>query len=219
MRLAAAALAHEAHVWVLPLDEDVRAGGAAACRSAARTVLDRTVAIYAPEAHVIHRAGRRPEVRGAPLHVSLAHTVTLAVAAITGAVEVGVDVEPVREAPPDAVLAQLLTEDEAAVVMALPPSARGRAFVQAWVRKEAVLKAVGVGLSLDPRRVEVGSDGSPAGLVILPGGWVATVVDLVIAGHEAAIAFAGDTAPTVRVRGAALAPMRVAGAPVGLAVR
>jgi len=220
MTPAATALASEAHVWFISLREDVRARGAAACRAAARAALDRVVATYAPEAHVVHRAGRRPEVRGAPLHVSLAHTSALAVAAITRAVEIGVDVEPVRAAPPRAVLAQLLTDRETAAVSALQPSARGRAFTRAWVRKEAVLKAAGVGLSLDPRWFEVGIDRPPKKPVTLPGGQVATVVDLAVVGHEAAVAFVGAAAPIVRVRSdSTLTRTGVTPLPGALAVR
>lgn len=74
---------------------------------------------------------------------------------------VGVDVErlePRLEDPEElSLLAErVLTAGELDELEALPDERRPRAFLQLWARKEALLKALGTGLSLPPERVEVG---------------------------------------------------------------
>jgi len=87
--------------------------------------------------------------------VSLSHTRGLVVAVASTAGPVGVDAEPVT----DTVFAGFddvaLAPDEARALA--PADATGR--LRAWVRKEAVLKACGWGLSIDPRHVVLASDG------------------------------------------------------------
>jgi 4'-phosphopantetheinyl transferase len=51
---------------------------------------------------------------------------------------------------------RVLTRREQDALRGLPESARPRAFLRAWTRKEAVLKALGTGLSREPDTLEVG---------------------------------------------------------------
>jgi 4'-phosphopantetheinyl transferase len=68
---------------------------------------------------------------------------------------VGVDVERLdRDAEAD-VARIAFAEDERAELDALPPDARASAFLACWTRKEAVLKALGHGLAVDPKSVSV----------------------------------------------------------------
>lgn len=70
---------------------------------------------------------------------------------------VGVDVEHWRPIPDAALLAdEHFDAEERASWAQLPAAQRDRAFLRLWVRKEACLKAWGVGLGLDPCRVPVG---------------------------------------------------------------
>ncbi len=89
------------------------------------------------------------------LRFNLAHSQELAVYAVTRGREVGVDVEFVRRTLSWQEMARhCLTAREQGALFSLADGHR-RAFLTAWTRKEAYLKAVGVGLSLSPSQVEV----------------------------------------------------------------
>ncbi len=91
--------------------------------------------------------------RPAP-YLSLAHAGTV-VAAAVARVPVGLDLEQpagVRAG----VAAAALTRGERAQLDALSPQDRPAALTRWWVRKEAILKATGHGLRIDPRRLAVG---------------------------------------------------------------
>jgi 4'-phosphopantetheinyl transferase len=111
----------------------------------------------------------KPRLRGAAagLEVSVTHSGRRVGLAVATAGVVGLDVEqvePPRAFPYDAAL----TAAELAGLRAVPPGQRDRAFVTAWARKEAVLKAAGIGLRLDPRRFAVAPAGRPAALLDWP---------------------------------------------------
>jgi 4'-phosphopantetheinyl transferase len=68
---------------------------------------------------------------------------------------VGVDVEPMdRQIEPDTA-GLVLAPDERADLETLAPQQRAAAIVACWMRKEAVLKALGHGLAIDPASVSV----------------------------------------------------------------
>ncbi len=95
---------------------------------------------------------------GAPAF-SLSHSDGVAVVAVGGPAAVGVDVERSRVLPELAELARAhLAPTEWAAWRALDPSAQSDAFLVAWTRKEAALKALGSGLHVAPGTVDVGPD-------------------------------------------------------------
>ena len=61
---------------------------------------------------------------------------------------VGIDVEKIRPLPDAAELTNQLHPQEREALLCLPPAALETAFYRCWTRKEAVLKAVGMGLSM-----------------------------------------------------------------------
>ncbi len=102
----------------------------------------------------------RVEGTGGALHLSVAHTGHLVVVA-AAPWPVGVDVE-LDDADADAVVAALSSREHE-MISGLPGHRRREVLLRTWVRKEAVLKALGTGLARDPRTVEFESpDGSPA---------------------------------------------------------
>lgn len=113
-----------------------------------------------PGARVERPRGQAPRVIGSgePLHVSVAHTGHLVVVALSPW-RVGVDVE-MDDADAEAVAAALSAREHA-VIAALPAHRRATALLRTWVRKEAVLKALGAGLARDPRTVELTSPDEP----------------------------------------------------------
>lgn len=114
-----------------------------------------------PESVPLQREpGDRPRLRPAPgvrdLSISSASSGTSGVVAIGAGAEIGIDVEHVtRQRFPDGVSKTMLHPRETAVFETLPRGARAAWLADAWVCKEATLKALGVGLEVDPRTVEV----------------------------------------------------------------
>jgi 4'-phosphopantetheinyl transferase len=99
------------------------------------------------------------------LRFNVSHSGTVVVMAVTRGREVGVDVEqirPLRDLP--LLAARSFSATECARVLAHAGDARVAAFFACWSRKEAVIKAIGVGLSfpLGSFDVEVAPDAPPA---------------------------------------------------------
>jgi 4'-phosphopantetheinyl transferase len=92
----------------------------------------------------------KPVLEHPVLHVSLSASRTAVAVAVSGAAPVGVDVEQVDLAAFDGFTGVVLGAGE----QADDAAARARA----WTRKEAVLKATGHGLAVDPREVDVSRD-------------------------------------------------------------
>ena len=90
---------------------------------------------------------------------NLSHSKDRALVAVAAGVEVGVDIEAVRADLPGADLAAAaLTDGERAELEASPTGDHASAFVGCWARKEACLKALGIGLGLEPRALYAGVD-------------------------------------------------------------
>ncbi|MBB2923600.1 4'-phosphopantetheinyl transferase superfamily protein [Cellulomonas cellasea] len=89
------------------------------------------------------------------LHLSVAHAGDVVVAAATHAGPVGVDVEREAGTGFDGFDDEVLSERERAYVRGLPAGERSAWRVRTWTRKEALLKATGHGLLVEPRTVDV----------------------------------------------------------------
>jgi len=91
---------------------------------------------------------------------NLSHSGDLVAVALVRARRIGVDIEAERPLTDTALLARrILGPRERASFDALPEIVRGVALLAAWTRKEAVLKAIGMGIS-----------GGLASIEVLPGG-------------------------------------------------
>jgi 4'-phosphopantetheinyl transferase len=111
----------------------------------------------------------RPE--GSGLHFNVSHSHGLALFAFGVGLEVGVDVEALRPQEGHRDLARrFFSAAEAEALCALPPGQSEEAFFNAWTRKEAFLKATGLGLGYGSERVEVSLlPGEPARLLRIDG--------------------------------------------------
>jgi 4'-phosphopantetheinyl transferase len=116
----------------------------------------------------------KPAVRGGGPELSVAHSGDLVAVAVAAAT-VGVDVEqldgrphPLGGGDPTALARVVFAEQERAVLAAVPPSGRARAFLVAWTRKEAVTKAKGDGLRVPFGDVVVAVDETAPRLVAWP---------------------------------------------------
>lgn len=92
----------------------------------------------------------KPVIDGDPvLRFNLSHSGDLALCAIAGEREVGVDVEQIRsDLEWEGLARRFFSTDEVAALEALDPGDRLEGFLRCWTRKEAYLKARGEGLSL-----------------------------------------------------------------------
>lgn len=95
----------------------------------------------------LHQAG---------LRFNLSHSYGMALYAVAENRDVGIDVEylarPCRELQ---IARRFFSSEEAQVIAGLPDNHRRKAFFVCWTRKEALLKAKGVGLSIPLDRFEV----------------------------------------------------------------
>jgi 4'-phosphopantetheinyl transferase len=147
----------------------------------------------------------RPELVGAPaLGLSLSHAAGLVAVAVSTAGRVGVDVELVSATDFDGFERVALAPGE----QARTPAERART----WVRKEALLKATGHGLAVEPRSVVLSGPGGAPRLLAWTGPEHPGPVELrdvavdgpdtaaVDGTHAAAVAVLGTGGWTLRVR-------------------
>lgn len=98
----------------------------------------------------------------APWHFSLSRSGVLAAVAISRSREVGVDIEEIRPIPNiDELVRRCLSDLELAEYRAVGLDRGLGDFFQLWTYKEAVLKAAGVGLRVDPRTIHIGLNVDP----------------------------------------------------------
>lgn len=111
----------------------------------------------------VHNAFGKPSLADAPgCHFSLSHSGDAALLAIDPAGPVGVDLEIERAMDDIDAMAQAhFTDAERSALHGAPREARARTFLRTWTRKEACLKAIGTGLSVDPRQLETARAGAP----------------------------------------------------------
>lgn len=116
----------------------------------------------------------KPSLRGAEaLRFNLSHSHGIALYAFTLGRELGVDVEYVREDFDGLQIAgRYFSPREVEALTALPDGVRRRAFFECWSRKEAYIKARGLGLSmpLDSFDVSLAPD-EPAALLRADEAW------------------------------------------------
>ena len=130
---------------------------------------------------------------------NLSHSRARVAVVVARAMPVGVDIEDMDPRLDVASLARFaLSPREHGQLMALAAQARIDFFLRAWVRKEAVLKASGTGLLVEPSRIEVpfpaGTDCAAAVACELRGNRVFGVREVAgTPGHFAAVAAPGMT--------------------------
>jgi 4'-phosphopantetheinyl transferase len=99
----------------------------------------------------------KPSVVATTVRFNLSHSHTIAALALTRDYEIGVDVEQVRPIKED-ISGRFFSPRENAALSALPEQEQTGAFFRCWARKEAIVKAIGEGLShpLDSFDVSIG---------------------------------------------------------------
>lgn len=153
-------------------------------------------------AHGKPRVAAPAAARG--MYVSIAHAGERVVVAATAAGPVGVDVEPTTAAGFDRFDQVALAAEERALLRRLPAADRAAAATSWWVRKEAVLKATGHGMSVPPEDIVVSPPTETPRLIAWnaddPPSPPPRLTDLDLgAGYAGCVAVLADRAPSVRV--------------------
>jgi 4'-phosphopantetheinyl transferase len=132
-------------------------------RAAVRRALGAHLATPAADVPLAATPGGRPYLEApGTAEVAVAHSRSLVVVAYAR-VPVGVDVEDAPDAGDDAgVAAVVMDAAELREWSAGPPASAHDRLLRTWARKEALLKGVGTGFALEPRRVHVGAGAVPA---------------------------------------------------------
>jgi 4'-phosphopantetheinyl transferase len=142
----------EIHVWTVPLPTGAREEAGAQLRRLLASYLEDDQ----PELRLTQGPHGKPELADGALHFNLSHSGAVALIAITAAAPVGIDVEqPPRRSRPNLARRICSPAELEHVAASADPD---RALLRLWVRKEAVIKSSGIGLSGtlgDLRRVDV----------------------------------------------------------------
>ncbi len=186
----------EAHVWAVPLDGgEASAEGYAAILSAAELkraealvtgglrrrfvaahgALRKLLGLYLDErpeiVEFVYDRGGKPRLgdkyAAANLLFNLSHSASLALVAIVSGCEVGIDVEQVREVHELERIARRHFHPVEVEEVMFAYEDRHRAFFRCWTAKEAVLKALGIGIAESLNCFRVPSVGDVDGWVDL----------------------------------------------------
>jgi len=145
-------------------------------RGLLRVLLATYTGIPAPQIDIKTNAYSKPMLSKKLLTFNLAHNDRLVMYAFAKQHPVGIDVEaesPIQQSE----ARRILTDAEWAHWQTLSKADRQHAFFRTWVRKEAVLKALGVGLSIEPDTFSV-ANASQLKQAVRVMGTTLTIVDL-----------------------------------------
>src|SRR6185437_4353114 len=102
------------------------------------------------------KPGIHTQYAGKPVYFNVSHTRNRVLFATTLGVEVGVDVEQIRpQVACEDLARRFFSPHESSALKRLPAETQHLAFFHCWARKEAVLKATGLGFALGLHAFEV----------------------------------------------------------------
>jgi 4'-phosphopantetheinyl transferase len=137
------------------------------CRGILREILGGFLEIPPAELRFTYNAYGKPGVSDSALRFNVSHSGGWAMFAVTQAREVGIDIERINERTAiELIPARFFSAWETAQLCALPVEQQTQAFFRCWTRKEAYIKARGLGLSLPLDSFDVSlAPGEPAALL------------------------------------------------------
>ena len=143
-----------------------------------RRLLGRCLGVPAADVPLRFAASGQPQLPGTGWATSLSHSGTQLLLAAARADVLGVDIECApASARLDALAAEICAPVERDLLQALPAAARRHALLRLWTRKEALLKAAGVGLGQPPSSFAAPAD-EPVMLPGMPAAQFCVVHDL-----------------------------------------
>jgi len=161
-------------------------------RALARTLLARELGMPKLTEEFSTNAWGKPALPASGLEFSISHSGNVVWTAVSRVGSVGIDVERVDATADHHDLAGIFHPVECSAIRALPARAARDAFHRCWTRKEAVVKAMGVGFSRPLSTFRVLTDVAAADWLVEPPvaaakGW--TCIDLPsTAGYHASVA-------------------------------
>jgi 4'-phosphopantetheinyl transferase len=141
-------------------------------RAIRKTILGAYLECQADQVRIDHSAFGHPRLMPAEgesrLSFTTSHSHGVAVLALTTHGRIGIDIERLRPIPEaSAIVGEHFTPRECDDFERLPNSQRDALFLAIWTAKEALVKALGVGLSFPLDAIHVSMDGDrPIGLVV-----------------------------------------------------
>lgn len=116
-------------------------------RALIRAMLSRELGVAALSAEFVANPWGKPELPGSGFEFSISHSGDAVWVALCRGIAVGIDVERADAATDSHALAEVFHPVECATIQLLPAAEAQGAFLRCWTRKEAVIKALGEGLS------------------------------------------------------------------------
>lgn len=172
-------LTHDLHK-VLSGDENERVGRFVfdrdkkrfiAARGVMRIILSEYLSIPPQEVAFCYSRNGKPKLasdsQDTEIEFNLSHSGELAILALARGLCVGVDVELIKQGlAVEEIANRFFSPAEVTALMAIPSECRQEAFFSCWTRKEAYIKALGIGLSLPLNSFNVAfGPGVPAALL------------------------------------------------------
>jgi 4'-phosphopantetheinyl transferase len=143
-------------------------------RGCLREILARYLHIAPAAIGFVYNSFGKPQVEGSRLRFNLSHSGAWAMLAVSAeGIDVGIDIERIDAAfVQDEIPEQFFSPSEVAALRSLPAAEQTDAFFRCWTRKEAYIKARGLGLSLALDSFDVTlTPGRPAAFLHGAGNW------------------------------------------------
>ena len=127
------------------------------------------------------------------IHFNISNSENICVCAFGQYSEIGIDIEKIHDLPDmDRIIARFFSEEEKHF-LGLPLSDRKQTFFKYWARKEALLKAMGVGMSYPLDKIDIaGNENSPQLVIKIEGSDISnqwTILDMdIFTGFASALA-------------------------------
>jgi len=119
-----------------------------AARSSLRTILSTYLNMPPETLTFVYSAHHKPAIAGSNIQFNLSHSEDLAVIAISAGQMVGIDIEKIIDRDIEGIAQRFFSPKENTELERLSPEDRMEGFYRLWSRKEALIKAIGKGLSI-----------------------------------------------------------------------
>jgi 4'-phosphopantetheinyl transferase len=138
-----------------------------ACRAGLREILGRALGLHPADVSLIFSETGKPALASPHqrLHFNLSHCDGLAVVALSENGPVGIDVEPLDRAESLLECETSFCHPDEIVALPLRREERARQLLRIWTAKEAILKALGTGLTHPPEAVTIHLEGNAGGAI------------------------------------------------------
>jgi 4'-phosphopantetheinyl transferase len=162
------------------------------CRGSLRELLAARLRIAPSSVRFVYGGHGKPAIEDPEIRFNVSHSHGMAMIAVTRGREVGCDIEWIDPSfAGEKIPEHFFSPYEVATLRALPVAGQCEAFFRCWTRKEAYIKACGLGVSLalDSFDVTLAPD-QPAALLRGADGWSFLEIDAPPADYAAAVVIA-----------------------------